>query len=89
MTMEWLKKTIFVGSLEKVDEDSSSWGNYSNSSGAAAIEGAGEKQNTGYSEAWSANHIYDLAGNYWEFTQEAHYTDTRMVRGRWLRQFRF
>ena len=88
MTMEWLKKTIFVGSLEKVDEDSSSWGNYSNSSGAAAIEGAGEKQNTGYSEAWSANHIYDLAGNCWDCTQEATSTNYRVVRGRQLRCFR-
>ncbi len=88
-TMNWLKRTKFAEEPEKVDEDSSSWGNYSNSSGAAAIEGAGERQNTGYSEAWSANHVYDLAGNYYDFTQEANYTNTRVIRGRRLRRFRF
>ena len=89
MTTEWLKSTKFAEEPEKVDEDSSSWGNYSNSSGAAAIEGAGEPQNTGYSEVWSANHIYDLAGNYWDYTQEAGDTDGRVFRGRLLLLFRF
>ena len=88
MTMEWLKSTKFAEEPEKVDEDSSSWGNYSNSSGAAAIEGAGTRQNTGYSEAWSANHIYDLAGNCYDFTQEAYDIDGRIMRGRWLQLFR-
>ena len=87
-TMNWLKRTKFAEEPEKVDEDSSSWGNYSNSSGAAAIEGAGEKQNTGYSEAWSANHIYDLAGNFFEYTQEAFHTGDRVIRGRPLLLFR-
>ena len=81
-TMNWLKNTKFLGEPEKVDEDSSSWGNYSNSSEEAAIEGAGKKQNTGYSEAWSANNIYDLAGNHMEWTQEANSTGSRTLRGR-------
>ena len=88
-TMNWLKNTIFSSSPEKVDEDSSSWGNYDNSSGAAAIEGAGEKQETGYSEAWSVNHIYDLAGNCYENTQEAVNTSSRFLRGRLLCEFKF
>ena len=87
-TMNWLKRTKFAEEPEKVDEDSSSWGNYSNSSGAAAIEGAGEKQNTGYSEAWSANHIYDLAGNCYDYTQEAYDASGRVYRGRLLRLFK-
>ena len=88
-TMNWLKNTIFSSSPEKVDEDSSSWGNYDNSSGAAAIEGAGEKQETGYSEAWSVNHIYDLAGNCYENTQEAVNTSSRFLRGRLSCEFKF
>ncbi len=40
--------------------DSTTWGNYSTN-----------EQNTGYSESWKANNIYDFTGNYPEFTQEA------------------
>ena len=53
--------------------NSSTWGNYSNNT----ANGAGSKQNTGSSESWKANNIYDFAGNCWEFTQEAVYTDSR------------
>ena len=84
MTIEWLKNTKFAEEPEKVDEDSSSWGNYNNSSEDAAIEGAGKPQNTGYSEAWSTNHIYDLAGNYFEYTQEGYDTIYRVYCGRIL-----
>ena len=81
-TMEWLKKTIFKDDTSKVDKDSSSWGNYNNSSGNADIDGAGSKQNTGYSEYWKANNIYDLAGNCMEWTQEAYSALNRFYR-RW------
>ncbi len=57
--------------------DSSTWGNYSNNT----VYGHGSKQNTGYSESWKANNIYDFAGNCWEFTQEASNTDYRADRG--------
>ena len=70
-TMSWLKRTKFVGEEEKVDEDSSSWGNYEDSISPANVSGYGSPQDTGYSENWSANKIYDLAGNYRDWTQEA------------------
>ena len=57
--------------------DSSTWGNYSNNT----VYGHGSKQNTGYSESWKANNIYDFAGNCDEFTQEADSTDSRAHRG--------
>ena len=60
---------------------SRSWGNYPESSGDANVEGAGSKQDTGFSEYWKANNIYDFAGNFWEFTQEAASTGTRFTRG--------
>ena len=57
--------------------DSSKWGNHSNNT----ANGAGSKQNTGFSESWKANNIYDFAGNCWEFTQEASNTGFRTGRG--------
>ena len=90
-TMEWLKKTIFKDEPSKVDTDSSKWGNYNNYNSANSysnvdegyVSGAGLKQDTGYSEYWKANNIYDLAGNCFEWTQEANYTNCRVVL-RWL-----
>ena len=81
--MDWLVDTQARTDSE-VNTDSSTWGNYSNSSGAAAVEGAGSPQDSGHSDAWSANNIYDLAGNYFDFTQEADYTLNRVPRGRLL-----
>ena len=57
--------------------DSSTWGNYKNNT----ADGHGNKQNTGYSESWKANNIYDFAGNCWELTQEASSTGSRAFRG--------
>ena len=55
--------------------NSSTWGNYSNNTVY------GSKKNTGYSESWKANNIYDFAGNCCEFTQEASDTYLRASRG--------
>ena len=57
--------------------DSTSWGNYRNNT----ADGHGSKQNTGFSESWKANNIYDFAGNCYEFTQEAYRTSYRALRG--------
>ena len=57
--------------------DSTSWGNYKNNT----ADGKGSKQNTGFSESWKANNIYDFAGNCWEWTQEADDTSYRASRG--------
>ena len=58
-------------------EDSSTWGNYSNNT----VDGAGTLQDTGFSESWKANNIYDFAGNCSEWTQEAIVTNSRATRG--------
>ena len=57
--------------------DSSTWGNHSDNDAT----GHGSKQNTGFSESWKANNIYDFAGNCWEWTQEAYSTFSRAIRG--------
>ncbi len=69
--------------------DSSTWGNYSNYNSANNYtegtteyeEKAGSKLDTGASENWKANNIYDFAGNCMEWTQEAIYTINRATRG--------
>ena len=57
--------------------DSTSWGNYKDNTAT----GHGSKQNTGYSESWKANTIYDFAGNCDELTQEAYGTNGRATGG--------
>ena len=81
--MDWLIDTRAKNSNE-INVDSSSWGNYYDSS----VEGHGSPQKSGYSDAWSANNIYDLAGNYLDFTQEALDTSSRVNRRRLLHLFR-
>ena len=74
-TCNWLDNSGFSVT------DSSTWGNHSNNT----ADGHGSKQNTGFSESWKANNIYDFAGNCYEFTQEA-YSDTgRAHRGGYYR----
>ena len=72
-TCNWLSNSNPAYSIT----DSSTWGNYSNNT----ADGHGSKQNTGFSENWKANNIYDFAGNCWEFTQEALNTGLRACRG--------
>ena len=77
--LNWLNENATISSSTKgqtkpmelvdIQTDSCSWGNYSNSTGNAATNSY-SKQNTGTSEYWKANNIYDLAGNVSEWTQE-------------------
>ena len=90
ITMNWLISSGAKTS-DEVNKDSSSWGNYSDSKENAKVtvtedDGTttnkyGSKQNTGYSEYWKANNIYDLAGNVSEWTQEANSAYDRALRG--------
>ena len=79
-TMQWLIDAEAKIEIE-INNDSSTWGNYSDSSGNADIEGAGSPQNSGYSDYWCVNNMYDLAGNYVEETQEAYNVYNRVNRG--------
>ena len=64
--------------LSDIQTSSSSWGNFYNSKGDAATN-SGSKQNTGASEYWKSNNIYDLAGNVYEWTQEKYSTGTDSI----------
>ena len=77
--MDWLIDTGAKSDYE-VNSNSSSWGNYTDSTGEAATN-SGEKRPAGYNEAWQANNIYDLAGNCKEWTQEAVITGYHIGRG--------
>ena len=72
-TCNWLSNSNPAYSIT----DSSTWGNYRNNT----ADGHGSKKNTGFSESWKANNIYDFAGNCAEFTQEASGTLSRAYRG--------
>ena len=66
--------------------DSRTYGNYldSDENAKVIVDGVnkyGKKQVTGYSDYWKTNNIYDLAGNCWEWTQEAKDQNIRAVRG--------
>ena len=63
---DWLEQSGF-----NTDADSSSWGNYN----------SGSKIDTGSNSTYEANGIFDLAGNCWEWTQEAYSTLSRIIRG--------
>ncbi len=82
--MEWLVETGTPS--EDVYDNSSTWGNYSNYNESVTEEkqviDAGTKVfPAGSSENWKANNIYDLAGNAYDWIQEAIGTVSRAVRG--------
>ena len=64
-TMSWLSRNGY-----NTNTDSSAWGNYS-----------GSPINTGSNTKYKANEIFDLAGNYFDWTQEAYSTYYRVSRG--------
>ena len=87
VTMNWLISSGAKTS-DEVNKDSSSWGNYQETSvkaddGTTEIKASGTsaKLNTGKTTFTMANNIYDLAGNVYEWTQEASDTYVRASRG--------
>src|SRR5574344_825620 len=73
-TCNWIKSTGTNIS------DSRTYGNYYNSISPANVNGYGTKQVSGFSDKWSVNNIYDLAGNVWEWTAEANSSGS-VIRG--------
>ena len=68
---------------QKSITDSREWGNYGDSTEPANTGNyvKNRKKDTGSNEAWKANNIYDIAGNCYEWTQEADDTSYRACRG--------
>ena len=81
-TLNWLIETK-AKTENEVFVNSSSWGNYNDSTGNAKTNSGPSNMNytTGRNEAWKANNIYDLAGNVRDWTTEAGSSDFRVCRG--------
>ena len=81
-TLNWLIETK-AKTENEVFGNSSSWGNYNDSTGNAKTNSGPSNMNytTGRNEAWKANNIYDLAGNVRDWTTEASSSDKRVSRG--------
>ena len=81
--IQWDMMLRYVADEEHNVNDSRSWGNYSNSTGDAAINSGSSNMNytTGRNEAWQAKNIYDIAGNVREWSMEASDTSFRVSRG--------
>ena len=73
-TLQWLIDSG-AKSEEDIRVDSTSWGNYSNNTFTGNVKSG----TTGMFEETKANNIYDLAGNYWEWTAER-YGDSYVMR---------
>ncbi len=75
--LQWDATCNWLGGSGFDIKDSTDWGNHVGNT----ADGHESKQNTGFSESWKANNIYDFAGNCYEFTQEASDTTGRDSRG--------
>ena len=87
VTMNWLISSG-AKTRDEVNGDSSSWGNYYSVSvkaddGITELKESNEDKllNTGETTFTMANNIYDLAGNCYEWTQEAYSSRNRVSRG--------
>ena len=78
-TLDWIAQTNQKDGKPDYSllTDSRSWGNHSDNTES----NHGTLQSSGSNDKWQKNHIYDLAGNVWEWTLEAYSTDYRIYRG--------
>lgn len=86
---QWDQICRFISKYgDKVDlDDSTSYGNFRDSTKSTDINGQNNFNNTtGRSENWKVNNIYDFAGNCNEWTQEG-YSVNRVLRGRCILLF--
>ena len=70
-TLNWIASSGFQYNITR---ESRYWGNYLDSTGPAKQYSGKSNINytTGRSEAWKANNIYDLAGNFLEWTMDSY-----------------
>lgn len=73
--LRWIIKSK-AKTLEEVVKDSTSWGNYWNTTSSPR-----KVMTTGSSEKWCACNIYDIAGNVGEWTSEQYENSRRVLRG--------
>ena len=86
-TMQWLSSNYDVG---YTGNTTSGYGNYNteavivrdnNTTIIVKPSGTSQKLQTGQTSYTKSNNIYDLSGNHYDWTQEACYTHSRVLRG--------
>ena len=70
-TCHWIKDSLSSINESASLRNSRYYGNYKDSL-EPANENSGTKRTAGFSENWKTKNIYDLAGNVWEWTNEAY-----------------
>lgn len=61
--IDWDTTCVYISDKVLSITNSRSYGNYSDSTTPANVDGYGSIKTTGYSEIWKVKNIYDLAGN--------------------------
>jgi type II secretory pathway pseudopilin PulG len=65
--IDWDTTCVYISDKVLSITNSRSYGNYSDSTTPANVDGYGSIKTTGYSEIWKVKNIYDLAGNVGEW----------------------
>lgn len=73
--IDWDTTCVYISDKVLSITNSRSYGNYSDSTTPANVDGYGSIKTTGYSEIWKVKNIYDLAGNVGEWVAAVRNSD--------------
>ena len=75
--IDWDTTCVYISDKVLSITNSRSYGNYSDSTTPANVDGYGSIKATGYSEIWKVKNIYDLAGNVGEWVAAVYNSSDR------------
>ena len=79
--IDWDTTCVYISDKVLSITNSRSYGNYSDSTTPANVDGYGSIKTTGYSEIWKVKNIYDLAGNVEEWVAAVYNNSDRGLCG--------
>ena len=82
--IDWDTTCVYISDKVLSITNSRSYGNYSDSTTPANVDGYGSIKATGYSEIWKVKNIYDLAGNVGEWVAAVYNSDRGFCGGSYL-----
>ena len=82
--IDWDTTCVYISDKVLSITNSRSYGNYSDSTTPANVDGYGSIKATGYSEIWKVKNIYDLAGNVGEWVAAVYNSDRGFCGGTYL-----